>query len=147
MLCVILWKMYLLDLSFLILVLHAYNCLISVYSCPPLFPWSKQVAPKIAPFSFGEAALNQGEPASVQCTILGGDLPINVTWLLNGRAIDSFHDISLARLGKRVNVLTVESVAAHHAGNYSCRASNKAGTTEYAAQLIVDGLLMAAIND
>uniref|UniRef100_A0A1A9WR27 Ig-like domain-containing protein n=1 Tax=Glossina brevipalpis TaxID=37001 RepID=A0A1A9WR27_9MUSC len=95
-----------------------------------------QVAPKIAPFYFGEEPLNQGEPASVQCTILGGDLPINVTWLLNGRIIDSFHDISLARLGKRVNVLTVESVAAHHAGNYSCRAENKAGVTEHLAQLI-----------
>lgn len=105
-----------------------------------------KVFPKIAPFSFGEVALNQGEPASVQCTILGGDLPINVTWLLNGRAIDSYHDISLARLGKRVNVLTVESVAAHHAGNYSCRATNQAGTTEYAAQLIVDGLCAETIQ-
>uniref|UniRef100_A0A1A9V522 Ig-like domain-containing protein n=1 Tax=Glossina austeni TaxID=7395 RepID=A0A1A9V522_GLOAU len=94
------------------------------------------VAPKIAPFDFGEEPLNQGEPASVQCTILGGDLPINVTWLLNGRIIDRFHDIALARLGKRVNVLTVESVTAHHAGNYSCRAANKAGVTEHLAQLI-----------
>lgn len=75
----------------------------------------------------------------MQCTILGGDLPINVTWLLNSKAIDSFHDISLARLGKRVNVLTIESVAAHHAGNYSCRAQNKAGVTEHFASLIVNG--------
>lgn len=92
-------------------------------------------------------ALNQGEPASVQCTILGGDLPINVTWLLNGRTIDSFHDISLTRLGKRVNVLTVESVAAHHSGNYSCHATNQAGTTKYTAQLIVDGLFMEEKED
>lgn len=78
----------------------------------------------------------------MQCTILGGDLPINVTWLLNGKAIDSFHDISLARIGKRVNVLTIEAVAAHHAGNYSCRAQNKAGLTEHYARLIVNGLFM-----
>lgn len=100
----------------------------------------QKVAPKIAPFDFGEEPLNYGEPASIQCTILGGDLPINVTWLLNNAAIDSFHDISLSRIGKRVNVLTIEAVAAHHAGNYSCRAHNKAGITEHAARLIVNGL-------
>lgn len=67
---------------------------------------------------------------------------MNVTWLLNGKAIDSFHDISLARLGKRVNALTIDSVAAHHAGNYSCRAQNKAGVTEHYANLVVNGLFI-----
>ncbi|KRF98080.1 uncharacterized protein Dwil_GK22019, isoform AQ [Drosophila willistoni] len=96
------------------------------------------VAPKIAPFEFGEEPLNYGEPASVQCTILGGDLPINVTWLLNNATIDSYHDISYSRIGKRINVLSIESVAAHHAGNYSCHAQNKAGVTAHTAQLIVN---------
>nr|XP_017031934.1 Down syndrome cell adhesion molecule-like protein Dscam2 isoform X38 [Drosophila kikkawai] len=96
------------------------------------------VAPKIASFDFGEEPLNYGEPASVQCTILGGDLPINVTWLLNNATIDSFHDISFSRIGKRINVLSIESVSAHHAGFYSCHAQNKAGVTAHTAQLIVN---------
>ncbi|KAL7736494.1 hypothetical protein ACLKA6_019693 [Drosophila palustris] len=96
------------------------------------------VSPKIAPFDFGEEPLNYGEPASVQCTILGGDLPINVTWLLNNATIDSYHDISFSRIGKRINVLSIESVSAHHAGFYSCHAQNKAGLTAHSARLIVN---------
>nr|NP_001036514.1 down syndrome cell adhesion molecule 1, isoform F [Drosophila melanogaster]ABI31065.1 down syndrome cell adhesion molecule 1, isoform F [Drosophila melanogaster] len=96
------------------------------------------VAPKIASFDFGEEPLNYGEPASVQCTILGGDLPMNVTWLLNNATIDSFHDISFSRIGKRINVLSIESVSAHHAGFYSCHAQNKAGITAHSARLIVN---------
>ena len=84
--------------------------------------------------------MNFGEPASVQCTILGGDLPINVSWRLNNATIDSYHDISMARIGKRVHVLTIEAVSGHHAGNYSCHAQNMAGITEHSAKLIVNGL-------
>uniref|UniRef100_A0A1B0GLK3 Ig-like domain-containing protein n=1 Tax=Lutzomyia longipalpis TaxID=7200 RepID=A0A1B0GLK3_LUTLO len=99
---------------------------------------SVNVPPKIAPFDFGDEPLNFGEPASVQCTILGGDLPINVTWLLNNKSVDIFADISVAKIGKRVNVLTIEAVTGHHAGLYSCYATNRAGATDYSAQLAVN---------
>lgn len=98
------------------------------------------VPPKIAPFEFGEEPLNFGEPASVQCTILGGDIPMAITWLLNNRTIDQMGDISLAQLGKRIHVLSIESVAGHHAGQYSCRAKNTAGLSEHTAILSVNGL-------
>lgn len=102
--------------------------------------FSHLVSPKIAPFTFGEEPLNYGEPASVQCTILDGDLPINVEWMLNDRSIQDLHDISIVKLGKRVTALTIDSVAGHHRGNYSCRAMNRAGTVEQSATLFVNGL-------
>lgn len=98
------------------------------------------VPPKISPFDFGEETLNSGEPASVQCTILGGDLPMTVTWLLNNESIDEMRDISFSKIGKRIHVLSIESVAGHHAGNYSCRAKNVAGVSEHSAILSVNGL-------
>lgn len=98
------------------------------------------VAPKIAPFDFGEEPMNFGEPASVQCLILGGDLPMAVEWLHNQKALTAVHGISLSKIGKRVNVLTIESVGGQHAGNYSCRAKNVAGMTSQSAELIVNGL-------
>lgn len=98
------------------------------------------VPPKISPIEFGEEPLNSGEPASVHCTILGGDLPMTVTWLLNNESIDEMRDISLSKIGKRIHVLSIESVAGHHAGNYSCRAKNVAGVSEHSAILSVNGL-------
>lgn len=103
------------------------------------------VPPKIAPFDFGDDPLNYGEPASVQCTILDGDLPINVEWMLNDRSAQELHDISIVKLGKRVTALTIDSVAGHHRGNYSCRAMNRAGTVEQSATLFVNGLLRKSL--
>lgn len=96
--------------------------------------------PKISPFDFGEEPLNFGDPALVQCTILGGDLPMTVTWLLNNQSVDDLRDITLSKLGKRIHVLSIESVAGHHAGEYCCRAKNTAGMTEHSAFLSVNGL-------
>lgn len=84
--------------------------------------------------------MNSGEPASVQCTILLGDNPMTITWLLNNQSIDELRDISVSKIGKRIHVLSIESVAGHHAGEYSCRAKNVAGLAEHSAILSVNGL-------
>lgn len=97
------------------------------------------VAPKIAPFVFGDEPLNFGEVASVQCTILGGDLPMTVTWLQNNHPVEVMPDISISKIGKRISILSIESVAGHHAGNYSCRAENIAGMAKHSALLSVNG--------
>lgn len=98
------------------------------------------MSPKIAPFDFGNEPLNYGEPASVQCTILGGDLPIHTEWLLNNRSVNNLKDISIVQLGKRVSALTIDAVTGAHRGNYSCRAKNIAGMTVYSAMLHINGL-------
>lgn len=95
--------------------------------------------PKIATFSFGDAPLNFGESASVQCTISGGDLPMTVQWLLNGAEIPAYLEVSTSKIGKRINVLSIESVKADHRGNYSCVATNLAGSAEFTAPLVVIG--------
>lgn len=98
------------------------------------------VAPKIATFSFGDEALNFGESASVQCTISGGDLPMVIKWTLNGEDIPPHLEVSTSKISKRIHFLSIDSVKADHAGNYSCIASNQAGSAEYTAPLIVIGL-------
>lgn len=98
------------------------------------------VPPKIAPFSFGEEPLYYGEPTTVTCVLTGGDMPINVTWLLNDQRIYPDDDISLSKVGKHTHILNIDSVNAEHSGNYSCVASNKAGTAAQTANLAVNGL-------
>lgn len=98
--------------------------------------------PKIATFSFGDEPLNFGESASAQCTISGGDLPVEFKWLLNGVEIPLYLEVSTSKIGKRINVLSIESVTADHSGNYSCVVSNQAGAAEFTAPLIVIGLFI-----
>lgn len=64
---------------------------------------------------------------------------MHVIWMLNRAPIDSNHEITMEKRGKRIYVLTIESVRAQHAGNYTCLAENAAGATEHTSQLIVNG--------
>lgn len=97
------------------------------------------VPPKIAPFSFGDEPMNYDETVSVTCTVSGGDLPINFIWLLNRVPLEPYLEVLTEKRGKRINVLMIESLKAKHAGNYTCLASNEAGSVEYTSELIVNG--------
>ncbi|XP_014598817.1 PREDICTED: Down syndrome cell adhesion molecule-like protein Dscam2 isoform X31 [Polistes canadensis] len=106
------------------------------------------VAPQIGPFSFGDEAANAGEMATVQCAVIKGDLPVDIVWSLNGQPIDvsgaqtnqnyDRQDIIVNRSNKRASTLTIDSVAARHAGEYSCTASNAAGSATHSSVLTVN---------
>lgn len=98
-----------------------------------------KVPPKIAPFSFGDEAVNNGDTVSIQCTIAGGDLPVQVTWMLNDRPLESYMEIVTQKQGKRINNLMIESVSDMHAGNYTCMSENTAGTAQHSSELVVIG--------
>lgn len=66
---------------------------------------------------------------------------MTVTWLQNNHPVDVMPDIFISKIGKRISILSIESVAGHHAGNYSCRAENFAGMAKHSALLTVNGLL------
>ena len=98
------------------------------------------VSPQIAPISFGEEPVNAGDLVSVQCVVTKGDFPLEITWIFDNRPIQSYHgDVIVSDTGKRVKQLIIESVAARHAGEYTCVASNAAGSTSYSTILNVNG--------
>ena len=98
------------------------------------------MAPELSPFSFGEEPANAGNMASVQCAVITGDLPLEITWMFEGRPIESARsDIIISGSGKRLKHLTIESVAARHAGEYTCVASNVAGSVARSSTLKVNG--------
>ena len=76
------------------------------------------------------------------CSVIKGDRPIEITWSLNGEEItpQSHPDISISRTGKMISVLSIDSVTAGHAGEYTCVASNMAGSSSQSAQLSVNGI-------
>ncbi|XP_061930198.1 cell adhesion molecule Dscam2 isoform X47 [Apis cerana] len=98
------------------------------------------VAPQIAPFSIGEEPANWGEQVSAMCSILKGDSPIEIRWSLNGEPITRTNhpDITVTKTGKKNSVLIIDSVTAHHAGEYTCVASNLVGSVSRSAELSVN---------
>lgn len=88
--------------------------------------------------------MNFGEQASVQCSISGGDWPIEVTWLHDGVEIrqNNMLDVTISRVTKHIHFLAIESVNANHAGDYACLAQNRAGVAKQSAKLIVNGVFL-----
>lgn len=48
-------------------------------------------------------------------------------------------DVVVGSTNRKNSVLTIESVAARHAGDYTCTASNRVGATTHTAHLAVNG--------
>lgn len=83
--------------------------------------------------------MNSGDTVSVQCTISGGDLPVKTAWTVNGLPIEPYMEILTEKRGKRITILTIESVSAKNAGIYTCIVENVAGIANHSAELIVIG--------
>ena len=77
----------------------------------------------------------------MQCTIAGGDLPVHVSWLINGHEIADYLEVLLEKRGKKIHMLTIESVSEKHMGNYTCVAYNNAGHVNHTSELKVNGLI------
>lgn len=97
------------------------------------------VTPLILPFEFGEEAFDTGSTASVSCIITKGDVPIDIGWSFNGRRLAANDAIMITNGGPRVSILSIDAVDSRHAGNYTCHASNRAGSTKHTAELQVMG--------
>ncbi|XP_071455023.1 cell adhesion molecule Dscam1 [Hetaerina americana] len=96
------------------------------------------VAPQIAQFSFGDEPANYGDISGVQCIVFKGDLPVFISWMLNGKELTQGNGVSIAKMNQRTSVLSIESVAGRHSGDYSCVAKNAAGYRNYTAHLSVN---------
>lgn len=96
----------------------------------------------MTPFDFGEEILNAGDTVSLTCTVSKGDLPLDISWELNGQVLTTSNGILLARSGKRISMLSIDSVQAVHRGNYTCIAKNEAGKVWHTSHLNVNGRIL-----
>jgi Immunoglobulin domain len=89
--------------------------------------------------------MNYGDTVSVNCIVTGGDLPITISWKWNNQSIADVYfanDILIEKRGKRISMLSIEAVTAHHIGTYTCIAENGAGVTEQQSELNVNGIVL-----
>jgi Immunoglobulin I-set domain len=97
------------------------------------------VAPKILPFTFGDQDYEVGMSAQVTCMVIEGDNPVDIRWNAAGHTHSSMTGITITKIGTRSSVLQIDSVDAGHSGNFTCTATNAAGSLNYSAQLTVVG--------
>jgi Immunoglobulin domain len=91
------------------------------------------------PFSFGDEPFTSGASAHTVCAVTEGDLPMDINWIFEGQKHSSMMGIATLKVGPRSNMLTIESVAAAHSGQYTCMARNGAGSRNFTTSLIVYG--------
>ena len=97
--------------------------------------------PRIIPFSFGSDVVDAGAFAQLTCAVSHGDMPITITWSLKGQELNSGPSIVTTMVGTRTSMLIISSVDYSHVGEYTCRASNPAGSVTHSADLVVNGKL------
>ena len=97
------------------------------------------MAPKVVPFT-APSNLQQGDRATLTCTVARGDSPLTLMWMKDGEPIPrGKSSYKVLNFDEFNSMLTLESLNLEHIGNYSCRASNPAGTSSVETQLIVYG--------
>lgn len=103
------------------------------------------VLPHILPFTFGDEIPNQGDTVSVSCIASKGDVPIGLTFYHNEIPVIDDNGITITKSAK-IAMLSIESLRAEHRGNYTCKASNRAGQVQFSAELNINGYYIIVFN-
>ncbi len=84
--------------------------------------------------------MKEGAFAQLTCVITEGDEPLKLSWSFHGHNLTSDLGIRINDIGSRTSFLMIGNVGHKHMGNYTCKASNKAGSVSHTAELKVNGL-------
>ena len=78
------------------------------------------------------------------CVVSAGDLPIDFTWLLNGRRLKTSAQLGYTSVvvSHQTSLLIIANVGIDQAGNYTCLVNNSAGHASTSIQVKVNGNLM-----
>ena len=102
--------------------------------------WNESVGPKISPFAHASVSttaglLKLGERLTLTCAIVKGDLPLIISWTLDGRPVVSSPGtgpvaavpssqqqlaIKAVQIDPYTSLLSIDSLRPVHSGNYTC---------------------------
>ncbi|XP_052739481.1 cell adhesion molecule Dscam2 isoform X21 [Bicyclus anynana] len=106
------------------------------YSARGTLELQVMVVPHIKPFELDEAVF-AGESVHLDCHVPKGDIPMNITWSFQGHLLTRRMGVKTTTLSERVSVLDIPSASGANSGNYTCTATNRAGTVNHTAVLNV----------
>jgi Immunoglobulin domain len=96
------------------------------------------VLPKLKQFSVDEEPLFFDESFQLICSVIHGDSPFTFHWMFQNKTLENEYEIKIENSKKR-SILTIDSVTAKHAGEYTCKVLNKAGFSTITTTLVVKG--------
>ncbi|BES94143.1 IGc2 [Nesidiocoris tenuis] len=96
------------------------------------------VAPSISPFQF-DGPVNAGDSVQLNCHISKGDTPLRIEWHFQGEQSSHAMGVRTAMFGEKANILAIDAVGPGNRGEYTCTASNTAGSANHSAILLVNG--------
>ncbi len=83
--------------------------------------------------------MKEGAYSQIMCVITEGDEPLKLSWSFHGHNLTKDLGIQTTDIGSRTSILMIPNVGHKHRGNYTCKASNKAGSVSHTAELKVNG--------
>ncbi|RWS27846.1 Down syndrome cell adhesion molecule-like protein Dscam2, partial [Leptotrombidium deliense] len=95
-----------------------------------------KIKPVIEDFFFPKS-LREGQRASALCTVSSGDLPILIQWFKDNIPLSNHKGILVNVVADYSSTLLFESLTLDHKGNYTCIATNDAGTVSHTASMII----------
>lgn len=95
--------------------------------------------PQIEPFSFNPNGLSGGASVRMLCSVIAGDLPVDITWFKDDVVIVTGGDHRTQRLDETTVILSLSRLSLSDSGNYTCQAVNKAGRAHNSSLLLVKG--------
>ncbi|XP_069192476.1 cell adhesion molecule Dscam2 isoform X3 [Procambarus clarkii] len=95
------------------------------------------VPPRILPFN-QDHHLSEGNRLTLTCVVTEGDLPLTITWYKDGHKLEGRGHATQHAWGDFNSHLGIAHVLPHHAGNYTCRARNRAASDHQTAALFVN---------
>lgn len=103
--------------------------------------------PEIVPFSFGKEQMNLDDSVMASCSIVKGDLPLNIFWQFTESDETMSYNLTtndgvvVTKPSQKISILAIDAVKARHRGNYTCFAQNKGGSSRFSAYLAINGSL------
>ncbi|GFS81552.1 down syndrome cell adhesion molecule-like protein 1 homolog, partial [Nephila pilipes] len=95
-----------------------------------------RVRPVIEPFNL-PPSVQMGQRLSITCTVIKGDPPITLKWLRDEHALKKDGDIRIHNLADYSSTLLFDPVKPEHRANYTCVATNEAGSERHSAAMVI----------
>ncbi|KAL3203342.1 hypothetical protein MRX96_041924 [Rhipicephalus microplus] len=95
--------------------------------------------PRIQPFSFPTSKA-MPKKVVVHCVVIEGSEPFEFAWLKDGARLGGDHGrVQVKQVSEAVSSLTISRAGAEDIGNYTCVATNSAGSDSATSELLVTG--------